>query len=117
MGQGIITVGKAVFEHHEPAEESIIIGETPKQPQSLAEWHAFLMLPEEYHLLEAKMDPMYPYWHVTVECEAIPVVAGKLTEISPIYRVEDGKRKHYLDRIELNPYSSERKVIWQRSEQ
>lgn len=102
MGKGIISVSSALFE------------DTTKQPETLAEWHALLMLPEEYRLLEAKADAVYPLWLIAVESDAIPVVDGKLPDVTPIYCfVDDNTRKSYLDRIEL---ASEQKVIWQRSE-
>lgn len=106
MAQGIITVSEAMFEGHD----------APKQPQTLAEWHAFLMLPEEYHLLEAKKDAVYPYWKLTVEHKAIP-----MADVAPIYCVErneeNGTQTHYLDRIELVGYKPGYRVIWQRSKQ
>lgn len=109
MGQGIISVSKALFEDTE---------KPTRQPETLAEWRSLLMLPEEYRLLEAKADAVYPFWLLTVESEAIPVVDGKLPELSLIvrqeYDQENDTRHIYLDRIEL---ASEQKVIWQRSNQ
>lgn len=99
MGQGIISVSKALFED---TEKPI------KQPETLAEWHALLMLPEEYHLLEAKADAVYPLWLITVESDAIP-----LPGVTPIV-CRDDMQANYLDRIES---ASGHKVIWQRSKQ
>lgn len=122
MGRGIITVSQALFERQEiKDQDGNVIAESDepiKQPQSLAEWHALLMLPEGFRLLEAKSDQMYPYWHVIVEHEDIPTIEGKLLEVSPIYCVEQKgeTRTHYLDRIEIGRYgSNEWKTIWQRS--
>lgn len=99
MGQGIISVSTALFEQQ-------------KQPQTLAEWHALLRLPEEYRLLEVKVDAVYPLWLLTVENEAIPEVEGKLPDVTPIFRAEHdfGIQTAYLDRIEVNKPSH--CVIW-----
>jgi hypothetical protein len=119
MGQGIISVSEALFEPHEPMVDGISM--TDKEhivlPQTLAEWHALLMLPEEYKVLEVKADAVYPLWLITVENDAIPVVKGKkLSNVTPIFCVEDnedGTRKgYYLDRIEID--KPKHRVIWQR---
>jgi hypothetical protein len=91
MGQGIISVSSAMFEERE-------------QPRTLAEWHALLMLPVEYRVLEAKADAMYPLWLITVENDAIPVVKGK--------KLSKG---YYLERIEID--KPKKRVIWSREEQ
>lgn len=59
---------------------------------------------------------MYPLWLITVECTDIPEVEGRLPDVSPIYRRDDDGTS-YLDRIELYPYTSEKKVIWRRSKE
>lgn len=110
MGRGIIQVSTNLFEKQDT-----------KQPETLAEWHALLMLPEEYHLLGATLSKEFHDqvldWELLVENDAIPEVGGKLTEVSPIFRMdfdeEGGTRKSYLDRIEINRYSPDMQVIWQ----
>lgn len=94
-----------------------------KLPETLAEWHSMLMLPEEYRLLEAKLSKEFhdQVWELLVENSAIPSVEGKLTEVSPIFRVdfdeESGTSKNYLDRIEIKKYTPDMRVIWQRNEE
>lgn len=122
MGKGIIRVSTSVFEEREyPADQG---GKyvPPALPQTLAEWHAFLMLPEAFHLLETRLDREDECWTLMVEHEAIPVVKnGKLPSVTA-YMVlelnEDGATyTPYLDRVELNSYTPECKVIWQRSKE
>ena len=122
MGQGIISISTALFEPYEPTVDGV--STTDKEhvalPQTLAEWHTFLLLPEEYHLLDVKLDAMYPLWLITVESDAIPMVKSKkLPDVTPIFCIEnneDGTRKgHYLDRIEID--KPKWHVVWQRKEQ
>jgi hypothetical protein len=122
MGQGIIPVSTALFEPHEPMVDGMSM--TDKEhialPQTLAEWHALLMLPEEYKVLEAKADAMYPLWLITVENDAIPVARGKkLPDIQLImqqdYDSETDVLTVSLKQIEV--YTPKQCVIWQREEQ
>lgn len=108
MGRGIIQVSTNMFEKQDT-----------KRPETLAEWHALLMLPEEYRLLEAKLSKEFhdQVWELLVENDAIPGTDGKLLDVSPIIRVdfdeESGTSKGYLDRIEINRYAPDMQVIWQ----
>lgn len=120
MGRGIIHVSQALFEKQElPYNGAVNDDEPTKLPETLAEWHALLMLPEDYRLLEAKLLREFQdqAWELLVENEAIPEQEGKLVEISPIFRMDfnedDGPRKIYLDRIEINRYAPDMQVIWQ----
>lgn len=145
MGQGIISVSRTLFEPYEPMVDGMSTTEKdyipPALPQTLAEWHSFLLLPDEFRLLEVRSDE-YCY-ALTVEHKAIPVVKGKLPEVTLLvtrkHNEKDGTSTTYLEKVEVHMPTGEtpmeaikkRKdpsyisslierrhpVIWQRSEQ
>lgn len=80
MGRGIIHINKSLFDEKEPPKGFTRIEdmEWPKLPQTTAEWHSFLRLPESYQVLGATLAPEYfgDVYQVLVENEAIPVSSG-----------------------------------------
>lgn len=108
MAQGIISVSTALFEPYELMVDGVSMTDKIHMalPQSLAEWRALLMLPGEYRLLEAKINPTFPEWNITVEHETIPVTEGTLPAVLPIYTREYNEESDthttYLERIEVH---------------
>lgn len=114
MGKGIIHINKSLFEEKEPPKGFTRLEdmEWPKLPQTTAEWHSFLMLPESYQVLGVTLAPEYfgDVYQVLVENEAIPLSNGSLPTLDLTIRQESDPEtgkilKIWVEKIEATRFS------------